>query len=233
MNLTPAQIERIKTAWRADTRVYRNGEACPDSERIFDAAGARGSARQRREVIAHTARCGACAESWRAAVAMHNEMPDPKPSARETGAESTTRRRYGLPAAWGVAAAAVLALAVGIVSLRPDFDSGVPAPAGSGTLRGVADLPLTLNVADGARLPAEDFRLSWQPLEEGVLVYQLEVTDSELNLVYATETRKAELEVPTDRLDGLEAGSELHWYVVAVLDDGRETRSATRTVIID
>lgn len=225
-----AQLERIKHAWRADTSAWRDGRECPGEDVLFDAAAGRGPVRRRRAIVAHIARCGACAESWRAAVAIHRSSDASQSAPRPAGAGG----RSLLPAwgpAMGLAAAAVLALAVGIVSLLPMFDAGVPPPSESGNLRGVSDMPLTLNLADGAELPANDLRLSWSPLDDAV-IYHVEVTDPELNLVYATRTQNTEVQIPPERVEHLDAGSELNWYVTAVFDDGREARSATRAVII-
>lgn len=225
MTMTPAYIERLRTAWDTGTERYRDDRECPDAGQIFEAVAGRGETRLNRAIVTHIAHCGACAESWRIASALQQEIPGEQPRARASN-------RFGFPATWGLAAAAVLALTIGIISLRPVLDLGVPAPGEPGALRGVTDLPLTLETADGARLPAEDFRLTWQPLDN-VLTYQVEIIDESLKLVFATETRQAEIEVPPGRLDDLEAGSGLHWYVIAVLEDGREARSETRAVIIE
>ncbi|MEX2499803.1 MAG: hypothetical protein WD397_13120 [Wenzhouxiangellaceae bacterium] len=218
-------IETLRNAWQAATDRHAGGRDCPSDETLFDVAQGRLDAEERQRIIAHTAVCGACAQSWRAAVELQRARPDIS--------DATDRKRpaHRQPASWMLAAAAALAAALGIVWMLPHIDPGVLDPGTPSVLRGDEQSGFTLDGPDSIRLPAERISLSWQAVE-GAAQYHIRVSDATLNTLHAGSASASRFDFPADALRQIADGERLYWFVIAELEDGTRLRSETGTMIV-
>ena len=215
----PDDTSRLVVAWRELSERARAFEACPDPERIWDAACGELDSTTTRELVEHIGTCPACAEAWRLA----RELP-PSEQARDSAVTSGTSR---LPA-WNlgrIAIAAMIVLAVGLAS-RLDRPGEETIERGSGVA--VESL-----LPPGTALPRSDFRLRWRPGPEGTR-YDLLLTTGDLVVVaQVRDLSEPQYLVPTDTLETISANSELLWRVEMVLPDGRHVASPAFVVRIE
>lgn len=219
MNKENEDIGQLQEAWLASTRRSADG-GCPDADRLFDAVSGALPPDQVSEVVMHTVRCGACAQSWRVAMELQR--------ARSDVARPSFSPRP-LSVVW--AAAAALMLVVGVVWMLPLIDPGPPGPGDQSIMRGNDQGAIGLLVADRSAVPLDQFRLRWEAVDSAS-EYRIRVSDAGLTPVYSGTTQEAEIVVPETHFETLSDGDELFWFVVARLDDGSELRSATGTVIL-
>ena len=100
-------------------------------ERIPDVAASRGSAEDAAAVEAHTATCEECAAELRLAASIFADRPTvPADLSRRVLAEMRASRRSSLRPWWGISAAAVAALALGIgITSQPEADDETGLPS--------------------------------------------------------------------------------------------------------
>jgi hypothetical protein len=191
---------------------------CPPLEEFWDAQSGAVSAARTRDLIEHTTTCPACAEAWRLAHAlgaMEQENPARRPS--------SGRWQVGL------AAAAVVVLAIGVATQIPterkrDPDAGY---------RSGQTLEIQSLVPESQPLPRDDFVLRWSPGPDGA-VYAFTLTTESFEPVDAAEgLADPERRVDTERLAGLESGKRLLWRAEALLPDGRKVQSDTFFVLLE
>lgn len=220
------QENSLFEAWRTPDGSAAQKHECPSDAEIFDAVMLKIPLERRREIVLHTARCSACAESWRLAIEL-------KPPADVVGLASRRSKlpSRGLPA-WGLAAAAGLALVIGVFWIAPTQDPGFPEINDSTTLRGDVEYAIELETPEGTRLLADDFELRWRP-NEAIEEYRILITTADLENVFSGSTRTTSLRVPSSVLSSIEAGEPLYWYVSAIREDGSIVRSSTQTVFVE
>lgn len=226
MSQRDQSIEALRKAWQADTSRHAGGRDCPADEMIFDAAWGRLETGERRRIVAHLAHCGACAQSWRAAVELQRARPD----VTETADWKRPARRQ--PLNWALAAAAAIAAAIGIVWMLPQIDPGIPPLGDPSALRGDERHAFQLLTPDQASLSADALVLSWESVE-GARTYRVRVSDADLETIHAASVETTEVTVPTEALGDIGDGDILYWYVTAELEGGTELRSETGTVVVE
>jgi len=217
-------LEILRAHWREGRERVDEGRHCPDETELFDAAAGGLNPGRRREIIAHTTRCGACAESWRVAAELQRVRPDIRTLPRRGVARFAP--------VWGLAAAAALTLTLGLTWLLPSGAPQLEAPLPGDVMRGDEDFGIRALTADQARLPRQALTLDWAPVD-GAREYRVIVRDAELNRVIAERVESPPLSVPPEALDDLPPDATLYWFVEAVMDSEERVRSETRTVIVE
>lgn len=219
-------IEQLQEAWRASTGRHAGGGECPSDETLFNAVEGRVDAESLQRIVGHTARCGACAQSWRAAVEIQRARPDVAGLARQ---QSPPHRQ---PVNWALAAAAAVAATVGVVWMLPQFDPGAPPPGDGSVLRGDRQSDFRVEAADQIRLPDEALVLSWEAISDAT-TYRVRIADSNLHMIHAAHVDEPEFRLPADALTELDAGETLYWSVTAELQDGSQLHSETGSTLVE
>ncbi len=214
----------MQRAWRSLSIGAVVQDSCPDPGRLWEAARGEAGGGEVRQVIEHTATCGACAEAWRLA--------------REIGpaAEESDPRRSDLRPAyqpwrvvsWGAgAAAAMVLLVVGLQWRNP------AEPAPPVVLRGAETAVVQSLVPQGATLPRRDFVLRWEG-PEGAR-YHLQVNTEDLMTVVAEawDLEATEYRVAEESLAAVPSGSRLYWLLEARLSDGKTATPETFEVLVE
>ncbi len=215
------ETERLRRGFAADRGAPRPAD-CPPPESIWRAARGELGARDVREVVAHVAACGECAEAWRLARAFAEEA-DGEEGAAEPVAPAGRRPVLHL-GQWAAAAAAVLALvAAGLWwSGRPGEVGQAPVYRGEG-----GEVTIRSQVPEGRALPRDHAELAWSGAPAGS-TYDLSVSTEDLRtLDQAEDLEEPRYTVPAKALDGLAAGAKVLWRVEAHLPDGRTVASPT------
>jgi len=215
--------ETLKRAWRSGTNRADGGRHCPDDAEIYEAATGSADTDTRRRIVEHTARCGACAQSWRLAAELERARPD------VVRAEERFRRPRDRFLNGVLAAAAAVVAVVGISLMLPRMDPGTPPPSAGSVLRG-DDLqqfavtgPSELRLGNG-----QPIVFTWEPVPE-VRDYRVRLLDDELASLYSARVDTERLELPAGALSDVEDGETIFWFVQAELNDGSQRRSATAT----
>jgi hypothetical protein len=195
-------------------------EECPDPETIWAAVHGALPPRELRDVVDHTATCGACAEDWRLGLAVEadrDEAPPVKNAQPTPGIEATAaitaieetaatlavlfprRRARFIPLV--AAAAAIVLLVVGLPLLHHED-----------VLRGVGHVISQLH--EGEVLPRDACLLQWSGPPGAT--YDLEVlTQMGVTLFAKRGILDTELRVPEASLAGIRSGTAIDWKVTA------------------
>jgi hypothetical protein len=179
---------------------------------------------ERDRIVGHLAVCDDCGARYGRIVDAQPVAASPAPETKRDLAASAfrvyPRPRRGLRtllsplALAGVAAAAVLLIAIGVATLRPTSDPG--------GIRGTSLQPLS---PIGQARPPVEFR--WEsPVRASR--YRLEVTDAEGRSLFVLFSERESLPLPRERLEELEPGREYSWEVVALGPSGEEIMKAPR-----
>jgi hypothetical protein len=181
-------------------------EECPTPETIWAAVHGALPPRELRDVVDHTATCGACAEDWRFAIETEADAPPipivvvPAPAVRPLLFPRRRARFIPLIAA----AAAIVLLVVG----WPLFHH-VEAPS---VLRGGGHVISRL--AERPVLPRENCLLLWSG--PPYATYDVEVlTQMGVPLFSKRGIPDTELQVPEASLAGIRSGTSIDWKVTA------------------
>ncbi len=215
MKREEGELARLRRAFASLSQPAPEPAACPPPEQIWAAVRGELPPAQTREIVTHMAACPSCAEDWRLAVAMQRP---------ETGSNVVhAAERFGFGQRlrnWGLAAAAVLALAVvGVQWARQT------APAA--TYRGDGETIQAL-VEEGQALPRQQFLLRWSAPETPGATYDVEVSTEDLRVVASgDDLREPHFLVPAHALAGLPPGARLLWKVDAELPQGGHLTSNT------
>lgn len=206
---------------------------CPSPEEIWAAVTLECSPEKRREIIAHVAKCPACAEDWRVAQSFPKDLPaefgaippvelqaaNEAPPPRNNVVSLHKWKRVAAPLA---AVAAVLAL-IYIPWRANNSNSGLelPKPGGDPVYRkadtGAAPLKQSFD-------PAQGFR--WAPSKDPGAVYEVSIFDNDFRPVHTVSgIRTPELKLSPELRTLLPAG-EFSWQVTTKQANGRQTRSA-------
>ncbi len=233
MSFNPEDSEALRRAFSA---MAEDGDLdTVDDERIWRAVRGELSREERHAVIEETARNPAMAESWRIAKALSDELGDLVTADQRLGAEEdaeVSARQTATPSwvatrpwvrrhQWslGFAVAAMLALSIGL-SQSPWMPGSV-----SQYRQATQDEVVSL-LAEGERLPRQDFTLRWSAIEDAR--YRLRLLTPQLQvLLDVDDLGTNEYRVAAQQLSAIPSGSRLLWQIDAHLPDGRRLTSAT------
>ncbi|HYU33852.1 MAG TPA: zf-HC2 domain-containing protein [Thermoanaerobaculia bacterium] len=215
MKREEGELAKLRRAFGSLSQPAPAPAACPPPEKVWEAVRGELPPGEIRQIVEHTAVCPACAEDWRLAVALQ----------RPEGAVNVIPAAHRFTAAqrlrnWGLAAAAVLALAVVGVEWAQHSDVG--------TYRGQEATVHSL-VEEGQSLPRNQFLLRWSAPETPGATYDVKVsTEDDLRVIASgDDLREPQLLVPESALAGLPSGARVLWNVDAELPQGEHVRSAT------
>jgi hypothetical protein len=207
--------DALREAFRSRAEASAASVSDEDRERVWLAVTGELDAPARRAIVGRMATDPALAEAWRVALELWSAAHE---GAAATSAPASDSRMWPV---WRIAAAAVvvLALAGTFVVLRDRATGDV--------VRDRPSVTIESQLAAGALLPRDDFRLRWTPALEGSR-YDARVTTEDLRLITtAAELTTAELVVAPALLAGLPPGTRVLWQVDAILPDGSRISSAT------
>ena len=224
-----SDIGQLRRAFAARVLPSASGE-CPSAEALLSAAQGDVDAAAMGALADHLLQCHGCAEAWRLAQAF---VPAPE---RAPAPRAASWQRYRA-ASWqrytGVAAAAVLVLAVGVV-WRSGPGEG-PGEGVAGTAEPVyrdAAPELVLQPLSATALPRSQFLLRWRaPAGSGAFTVRLFTAD--LAPVQVSERlAQTQLLVPAAALQSFPDGAQLIWQVEGRAADGAVLRSPTWSVAL-
>lgn len=215
MKREEGELARMRRAFASLSQPAPAPEACPPPEKIWEAVRGELQPAQTREIVTHMAACPSCAEDWRLAVSL--QRPETTAKVIPAADRFSMGRRLRN---WGLAAAAVLALAVVGVQFVPK-NTDAPAYRGDGAT-------IQALVEEGRPLPREQFLLRWSALETPGTTYDVEVSTEDLRVIASgDDLREPQLQIPESALTGLPSGARLMWNVDAELPQGGHVRSNT------
>lgn len=203
---------RLREEFAKVRNIAATGEACPEAAQIWDSAAEHLDHVENEKLIRHVAACGACAASWRLARELSNDGVMTKPQGRAS-------RSWWI----GLAAAAMIVLAVGTFALRQVSTTRPPEPV----FRDWAGGSLVSEIPEDTVFPREDMVLRWSGAPPGT-VYDLRVTDDRFRPLHrAFGLEPTECRLPAEALSGVPPGGDILWSVTAHLADGRRWTSLT------
>ena len=230
MKTETRDFERLHRAFVSLSETAQPTASCPDPERLWSASRGELPPGETREMIEHTAACPACAEAWRLAMHLSEEVPQEGAVPRE---EVARRRAAPAIVPWWRYAAVAAAVVFAVFGVSQMTDLKGPEPPGG--LRNAGETGLLSEAAADAPLPRDAFVLRWrlQPPREGVR-YTVRVTTEDFYTVYqAEELEEPVLRVPEAVLAELPSGSKLSWYVEASLADGGDLDAKTFWAVLE
>jgi hypothetical protein len=217
---------RLAEAWM--TLGPGDGDALPEEmrERIWLAVSGQLPPAERQALVDETIRNPAAAEAWRVAREMWLAARSAHEGSDAAGPPAAPAKRDGRWAARWLAAAAVLALGVGlgVWSL-----SRTPADE----FRAAGEYRVESLVPAGSALPRQAFRLRWTPGPSGSR-YTVRVSTEDLRiLTTAADLSVPELAVDAAALAPLGPGATVLWQVDVALPEGDRTSSETFAVRLE
>jgi hypothetical protein len=221
MKREEGELARLRRAFASVPQPAPAPGACPPPEKIWEAVRGELPPGEIRQVVEHMAACPSCAEDWRLAVAL--QRPESAANVIPAAHRFSAARRLRN---WGLAAAAVLALAVVGVQWAQHSDVG--------TYRG-QDAAVHSALQEGQALPRNEFLLRWAAVETPGTTYDVQVsTEDDLRVIASgDDLREPQLLVPASALAGLPSGARVLWNVDAQLPQGDHVRSATFVTVIE
>ena len=230
--MTAPSDDRLREGFASARNIVAEPDACPDASLIWDSAAETLAGDLNESLLRHTASCGACAASWRLAREMLSdglaqaapEEGSAKPLDGSSRFAEGLRRTAGSRPWWlGLAAAAVLLLAVSFVAIQQFRPLG-PTEA---TYRTTPGGGLATEIDPTAPLPRDDVTLRWSGAP-GDATFDLRVTTDRLaSLHRAFGIEQAEYRIPENDLADLPPGAVILWTVTAHLPDGRRWTSVS------
>lgn len=209
------ELAGLRQAFAAESHLAPSPEVCPAPEALWEAVRGTLPPAAVREVVQHTAACPACAEDWRLARTLQEQEAAAAAPALVKAPLVFRRVR-----SWGLAAAAVLALAVVGVQWFRQPSTPVYREGGRTTIQS--------QLAEGKALPRDHFVLRWTAPVPAGATYGVEVSTEDLQAVASAEgLRSTQYQVPPDALKDLPSGSRLLWKVDADLPAGGRVSSRT------
>jgi hypothetical protein len=217
MKREEGELAKLRRAFASASQPAPAPADCPSPEKIWEAVRGESPAREIQAVVTHMAGCSACAEDWRLAMAMQRSETSVAKVIPATERFSAGRRLRN----WGLAAAAVLALAV--VGLQWAQQANDQASTYRGEESAIHSL-----VAEGQSLPRNEFLLRWSAPETPGATYDVEVSTEDLRVVASgDDLREPQFLVTASALAGLPPGTPLLWKVDAELPQGEHVSSTT------
>jgi hypothetical protein len=224
MTENDTELDRYREAFATLAEDAGATEGCPDTETIYRAVSGELSAAEVAEIVDHLSECASCAQAWTVArqmapAAVESTEPSLGPDA------SARDRRGASPWTWmGLAAAAVLAVALGVRVWQPE----VPTVARSdeeGVVHSLLD--------ESAPLSRNSFVLRWSGAPEGSR-YRVSLTTEDLRPIARAEDLAApEYRVDPESLSDVPRGTRLLWRIETALPDGELVPSPTFVAIVD
>ena len=214
MKREEGELARLRRAFACQSHAPEPA-ACPPPEKIWESVRGELPAAHARAIVEHMAACPSCAEDWRLAVALQ------KPATASNVISAAERFSVGRRLrTWGLAAAAVLALAVFGVQWAQQTRVDP-------TYRG-DEVTIQTLVEEGQALPRQQFLLRWSAPEIPGATYDIKVSTEDLRVIATgDDLRKPQFLVPAHALAGLPPGTRLMWNVDAELPEGGHVESAT------
>jgi hypothetical protein len=202
----------------------RASRGCPAPDVLGRVSTGNASHAEREAFADHLIACADCAEEYRAAKALGPWSAEAaevlRPGVRSAAAGSAPFRRTGSLPWIALAAAAALALSVGLVLVARRAGVRTAAPVE----RGSSEITRALEPPDRAALPAAPERLEWAPME-GASSYEATIYDAESTPLWKSPPAVAtRADVPPEVRARLAPGRAYLWRVVARV--GIETRSS-------
>lgn len=221
--MSPLTLEEMRRGFAARP-VVAAGDECPVAADFFAAVQGELPPARVAELADHALRCPACAEAWRIAV---DAFPTRNAASSPNAVLGATVRRSFTPQWIGLAAAAVVVLAVGVVwQQSPGF--------------GIAREPVyrddaaaaAVRLEQDATLPRDRFVLRWHaPADLSGVRYTVRLLRADLAPLHVVEAlAETRYAVPVDKLADVADGETVIWQVEARGDDGRVRTSATAEV---
>src|SRR6185436_10716857 len=212
------ELAKLRRAFASLSQPAPAPAACPPPEKIWEAVHGQLPPGEIRAIVEHTAVCPACAEDWRLAAAL--QRPGTASNVIPAADRFSAGRRLRN---WGLAAAAVLALAVISVPLVQRIDNG------QATYReGEQQAAIRPLIEEGQALPRNQFLLRWSAPETPGATYRVEVSTEDLRVIASgDDLREPRFLVPAYALAGLPAGARVLWKVDAELPQGGHVSSTT------
>jgi len=185
------------------------GESCPPAEAIWEAVRGEAPPAKIESVVAHTAGCPACAETWRIGRAFVAEGP---------AAASEPIPRRARP--WAALALAAALVVVAGIAVQRWLRGPEPIVTRSGEESGIRSF-----IPETAVLHRQSCRLRWS--EAGPEArYIVRVGAEDLTTIATSASLdKHEYVVPEKSLEKLAPGATIVWRVEASLPDGRKAAS--------
>lgn len=210
-------LEQLRAGFASLAANATPGSDCPDPDEIWMSLRGELSARPAARIVAHTARCHACAEAWR----LGRELGGQPPAASRGVATMFRAPALGVWAS--LAAAALLLVVAGIGIVWP------PASHQPGVTRASAEAEIRSLVPETAPLPRDACLLRWSVPAAGAR-YTLRVGLEDLTpIASARGLEKPEYQIPAKNLEKAAPGSTIVWRVEADLPDGRRISSQSFT----
>ncbi len=230
--MTTPSDDRLREEFASAQNIAADAKFCPDTSLIWDSAAETLTGEGNESLLRHTSTCGACAASWRLArellsedlpQALPEETPDMPDDASSRFAEGRRSRARSRPWWLGLAAAAMLVLAVSFFAIQ-QFETVDPGEPQYRTTPGGG---LAAEIDPAAPLPRDEVVLRWSGAPAGT-TYDVRVTTDRLAPLHRSfGIEQAEHRVPQDALADLPPGAVILWTVTAHLPDGRRWTSVS------
>ena len=219
---SPAELERLRRAFQAHSEEIPDPANCPAPQELWDAVNSALDTARIQELIEHTATCPSCAEEWRLARDMaqdveshEEEQPEEEPESEGVVISAAHRFRRSVTPFIGLAAAAAALFLV----LRPP-QTEAPAPV----YRAGAEQEIESLVPSDQALPRDAFVLQWSEIDGAV--YGLLISAADLEVIDQPQDLDTNTyQVPADLLESVEG--TIYWQVEATLPDGTSKTSKT------
>ena len=203
--------ETLRAAFAELSRVARPRDDCPPADALFEAATGSASHDRFESMVTHTLGCGACAESWRLARELTNDLQQGTAAGRPWSRHLT----------WISLAAALVLVAIGLPLLRRSAQNDLPV------WRSQERLEVRSLLSEDQPLPRDRFILRWSEPAAGAR-YTITVGGERLEpIVSRPELARPEFQVPPEALAALPDGAKVLWRIQARLPDGRVVTSST------
>jgi len=220
-----AEADRLRGGFAAARNIAGDDEPCPAADRLWDSAAERLDRRDNESVVRHAAACGACAASWRVAREMLLDEAGAAAQAAELQPVGRTWPRWA-----GLAAAAMLVLAAGIVVVQQQFTTVGPSEP---VYRAPPLGALVSEIDPAMPVPRDDLVLRWSGAPDGS-TYDLRVTTARLDPLHrAFGIVDAEYRVPESALAGVSPGETVLWTVTTHLAGGSAWTSPAFRATVD
>jgi len=187
--------------------------ACPGDETIWKAANGELDPSALGPVIDHTAGCASCAESWRMARELGEELP----------VQATVLPFHRRQAVWGLAAIAAGILIVSLF-LPSMFEPTPTVPADE--FRRPSSVALESLIDEAVPMARDAAVLRWSGGPAWTL-YTVELADENLEvLARSAQLDQTEYRIPPETLADLPAGATVYWRIEAVFPDAPRVSSS-------
>lgn len=227
------EVKRLQQAFQRAAPGESPRSDCPPPEDIW--AGVRSDLPPDRlsPLLRHLASCPVCTESWR--LAQHIYSPeDEEKSAQESGAQAGRASDPQDEASQGgsldwlrwAGVAALLVITVGVGYFWVPLTSQVPDA-------GVRSAPETSLDLHTTTCPPHNCRLQWRHLPSAEYDVRLTTSAPAFETLYESKgLQEANLDIPPERLQGLQPGATLQVRIAAIRQGQGQIASQTFTILL-